>query len=438
MKDAERTAIEQKWGEALSELKPTGPCLTARELIEVAERGERARYYDRHIEHLAICSACREAVREMSEADLVRKQAGSGLPVSIARWFTFPRLAFAIPAAMAVVACAFLLAKSGWIGGSSGPEPIASHDKANRGRNPSDPNINPLGVKGEKGSRLVQDGPERRSDPRSIVAPGKKVPSVRSTLVASNWTIKGGRHIYNGIDLPDDAQLFASALTEGPTVDRGSAGGRLRKRPNIEAGPSEPKVVASWLDDPVEGNSALVETNPTFRLAADDAESRTVRILQVEADGSRTEISGALAVTGDDKPRSQLSATLRGGTSLKRGRDYVLEVRAKTDELIGGTKVDSEKTTAWRFRVLSENELSQYRWAKANEANLPVVAAIAFSRLGQYGDAERVCRVLDKQFLKGKSGGNSQTQPIERSSTWLRWRKAILGEYERRVSKPEE
>lgn len=438
MKDAERTAIEQKWGEALIDLKPTGPCLTARELIEVAERGARARHYDSHIEHLALCSACREAVREMTEADLVRSQTGAALPGSIARWITFPRLAVAIPTAMAVVACAFLLARSGWFGGTTRPEPIASHDKAGGGGNRSDPNINPGGVKGEKGSRLVQDGPEKRTDPGSIVAPGNKGPSVRSTLVASNWTVRGGRHIYNGIDLPDDAQLFAKALTEGPTVDRGSAGGQLRKRPNIEAGPSEPIVVANWLDDPVEGNSALVETNPTFRLAADDAESRTVRILQVEADGSRTEISGALAVTGGDKPRSQLSAALRSGTSLKRGHDYVLEVRAKTDELIGGTKVDSEKTTAWRFRVLSENELSQYRWAKANEVKLPVVAAIAFSRLGQYGDAERICRVLDKQSLKGKSGGNSQTQPIERSSKWLRWRKAILGQYERRISKPEE
>ncbi|MBI5706451.1 MAG: hypothetical protein HZC36_05620 [Armatimonadetes bacterium] len=256
--------------------------------------------------------------------------------------------------------------------------------------------------------------------------------------MASNWTISGGRHIYNGIDLPDDAQLFARALTEGPTVDRGISGGALRERPNIKAGSTEPKVVANWLDDPVEGNSALVETNPTFRLAWDDAESRTVRILQVEANGSRTEISGALAFTGGDKPRSQLAAALRGGSSLKRGHDYVLEVRAKSDELIGGTRVDSEKTTAWRFRVLSENELSQYRWAKANEAKLPVVAAIAYSRLGQYGDAERVCRVLDKQSLNGKSGGNSQTQPIERSSTWLRWRKAIRGQYERRLSKPEE
>lgn len=438
MKDAERTAIEQKWGEALSELKPTGPCLTVRELIEVAERGERARHYYRHLEHLALCSACREAVREMTEADLVRSQSGSAFSGSIARWFTFPRLAFAVPAAMAVVACVLLLARSGWFGGSTGPEPIASHDKANGDGHRTDPNINPGSVNGEKGSRLVQDGLEKRTDPGSTVAPGKKGSSVRSTLVASNWTIRGGRHIYNGIDLPDDAQLFARALTEGPTVDRGSAGGALRKRPNVETGPSERKVVANWLDDPVEGNSALVETNPTFRLAADDAYSRTVRILQIEADGSRTEVSGALAVTGGDKPRSQLSAALHGGTRLKRGHDYVLEVRAKTDELIGGTKVDSEKTIAWRFRILSENELSQYRWAKANEAKLPVVAAIAFSRLGQYGDAERVCRVLDKQSLKGKSGGNSQTQPIERSSTWLRWRKAILGQYERRVSKPEE
>lgn len=425
LNDAERTSIEQKWGEALKELNPNRPCLTAKELIEVAERGDRARNYERHVQHLVLCRVCREAIREMSEADQVRRLASTS--PKIWSWLTWPRIAFAIPAAAAIAVCAMLLANSGWFGGVRSEGPIASNGGEPKTR--QQPGPLPNGRNHNDGTRIVQDGPKK-----DVPGPGDYTspkPRIRSTLIASNWSITNGRHIYNGVEMPDEIQEIAKSLTSGPAVVRGAATGALRQRPS-ESGEN---VVSNWLDQPIEGNTAVVDAKPTFRLAPDDAQSRSARLYEVRDSGDRAELPNALLVTGGSKPRSPFSVALEKEHSLRPGREYVLEVAAKTSEVIAGTPVESERKTSWRFRILSERARRTYTWAKSNEGSLPVAAALTFHRLGQFGDAERVAAELEKRATRTRPG---QRLPIEASPIWQKWRSAIHRAYERRVANPDE
>lgn len=423
MNDAQRTAIEKKWGEALKGLHPAGPCLTAQELIEVAERGDRARNYAQHVEHLASCQACREAVQEMTEADQVRRLTST--TPAFWSWLTWPRLAFAIPAAAAIVFCAVLLANSGWIGGVRGQEPIASNHGESEKRQPPGPL--PEGNNKNNGTRIVQEGPKKDApEPGDDTSPR---PRIRTTLVASNWEIRNGRHTYNGIELPKEIQSIAGTLTDGPTVVRGAETGVLRMAPS----PKNP--VSNWLEEPMEGNMAVLSGKPSFRLARDKAESRSAKLYEISGNGERAELPNALVVTGGDRPLAPLTAALKQGLSLSPGREYILEVGAMTSEIIGGTEVESERATAWRFRIFSGREHRIYTWAKSNEKRLPVAAALSFHRLRQFGDAERVANLIDKLSV---ARNTDKRQPIEASLQWHKWRVAIGKAYEHRVANPDQ
>jgi hypothetical protein len=286
-----------------------------------------------------------------------------------------------------------------------------------------------------------QDPMKKQGPPKGFVANRDK-PGSKSDFHASNWAIRGGKHIYNGVQLPDDVQLVAETFVEGPTADRGVGDGVLRARPafaGTSAHPGDQKVVANWLDTPVEGNSAFLEGRPSFTWAGDDATTRAARLFKIGEDGNKIELPDALVLKQGTKARAPLTATLAAPISIESGAEYVLETVATTTEQIAGSNVESSKTTEWRFRVLNLRQRKQYGWARSNEVRLPVVAALLYYHLGEYGDAERVCGWIDTHWqATAESGDSVKDQSVEQGSTWRKWRIAIRRAYERRVSQPSE
>jgi hypothetical protein len=70
----ELTPIERSWMEG-PHGSPSGSCLEAYEILEVAERGGRARNYDSRMAHIATCPGCRSTLKLLRETEAMRPRA---------------------------------------------------------------------------------------------------------------------------------------------------------------------------------------------------------------------------------------------------------------------------------------------------------------------------------------------------------------------------
>jgi hypothetical protein len=120
--DEDLMPIEQTWAEAMRGCAP-GDCLEAEALLELAEKGRRARSYSLRMGHVALCRTCRETLKLLQQTERAR-------PTRRCLWpFALPVAAPVLgwSAALAAVALGLWLLQSQ----SGGPEPapLAGHDR---------------------------------------------------------------------------------------------------------------------------------------------------------------------------------------------------------------------------------------------------------------------------------------------------------------------
>lgn len=179
--------------------------------------------------------------------------------------------------------------------------------------------------------------------------------------------------------LPAWVQNLLQPLTAPPPV-------AMAYRSAVMAAPPVVQLV-----QPDAGNQALEEANPRFVWEpVPGAPGYEVKLDIMAAQWM--EIPNALLVGGT-------TATLRPGFQLEEGREYRIRILPMPD-LDSFSLTPLAEETIFVFKVLSEQEQSQLKWARANVKNTPLSSGMTLYHLGFFAEALEVVELWQESEVK--------------------------------------
>ncbi|MCH8274483.1 MAG: hypothetical protein IH851_06820 [Armatimonadetes bacterium] len=358
-------------------------CLEAEALIELAERGRRARDYEAGMNHVATCSECRAALKELERVEELRREHRRGFSWVSGRW------TWAVVAPAAAVLVIGVLIVRPWEGaGLAGDGIVATNGGS--------------GTNGGTGGGTEPDGfgdgtPDtpQPKPPEVIEEPGGG-----EVYYAIGIRAESGR-IYEGDQrLPDWTRDYLEPLRTTPTIVEGLVS---------TDGPSV------RLTRPDYGNRGLVDVTPAFeweRVPGATGYEADLELLAGPAAGQAEEMPGALIV-------EEMAASLTAGLSLERGQSYRLTIRV-VRRFQGPEGRALPDAAVFVFDVLTEEQASEVEWARANREATPIASAMTLHALGMYADALDAIR----------SAPEDQTVRL--------WRRKLEQDLQKRLSDPSE
>jgi len=402
----DKMPVERRLGQRLRNA-PLGKCLTFEQFLELAKRRRHAAGYYEQMAHIVSCPACRRAHLQMRVILQARRP-------SLARWLSrlaTPRLPqWALATGFAGVIFAFAVwalypkPESNTLIASNPPAPNLGV-QGNTPATPQNPQIaqlpqNPTVPKQEKNQRV-------NSELKPQLGTGTSTPKRagnggRIVIAQKQPSQNGGNSPQpkeTGQGRSDRIQIAQKELgTPSPLPSSGTAEGR--------GSPLEQELasVGRLLSQGAESLSRTLASLVQGRATRSGRSARSVQqIPMLQPDLSKTalleettvtlqweSVEGATKYTlvlrrrdtgetilEEELPETQSQFQLR---SLASGGEYELTLSAPRGER-------ATLKTEIRFRVMSEAQQAQLRWARQNASKAPLVAALILYQLERYNEA---------------------------------------------------
>jgi hypothetical protein len=349
------TAIERLWMTKMSDYC-SGDCLSGEVLLELVERGRRARSYQTKMEHIAVCRRCRSTLKELRAVEALRRGARTLKPERHA--WQLPRWAWAVaaPVAVAVAVFGFVALKGGFL--ESAPRNTVVHEDLQDISAPQ-PSGNGAATSGTRPS------PEKGEKSVSISKPRPRRTEVAYIRITPSGVYEGRTRV-----TPFEAELIKVAMAAPPLDSMRSV---------VKPVPQQVKLIV-----PNPGNKGLLQANPEISWEpVEGAVGYDMKLEQVsESDGLGETIEGALEVTGT-------RAVPSPEKPLERGRIYRFMVRPSyaAEDIRSASLVEYSK---YVFRILSQEESERAERALERAEKTPVASALVLHKLGLYAEAARI------------------------------------------------
>jgi|GEM_PF-1707882 len=403
-----RTLVERRLMQRLRHA-PLGECLTFEQFLELAKHGRRTAGYYEQMTHIISCPACRRAYLELRVILQAQRP-------SLARWLSrlaTPRLPqWALATGFAGVVFAFAVwafypkPASRTLIASNPPAPKNLGVQNDTPATPQNPQVaqlpqNPTASKQENNLRIRS---EQKPKPGNFTPEGTGNREKRIVIAKKPPTGNGGSSSPTQIPLtksgrPDRIQTAREKSgTPAPSSSSGAA--------QAQGSPLEWELasVGRLLSQGAESLSrtlASLTQGRTVRSGHDGRGIQQIRILQPDLsetdlledttltlrwspveDAVRYRLTLRHSDTGETLLEEELPATqtqfqLR---SLASGDEYELILSAPRGER-------ATLKTEIRFRVMSEAQREQLRWARQNSSEAPLVAGLIFYQLERYQEA---------------------------------------------------
>ena len=406
----DRTPVERQLKRRLRHA-PIGKCLTFEQFLEVAKRGRRAAGYYELMTHIISCPACRRAYLELRVILQAQRP-------SLVRWLsrlTTPRLPqWTLATGFAGVVFAFAVwalypkPESNTLLASNPPAPkVHSGAQSNAPTTPPNSQIaqlpqNPTVPKQEKNQRV--DSEQKPKSEIGTSAPKRAGNGGRVVIAKKQPSQNGGNGSQSQVPQTKQGRSDRTQIAQkepGTSSTQPSSGiAKVRGSP-LER---ELAFVGRLLSQGAESLSrtlASLAQGRTVRSGQDGRSIQQIRILQPNLsetdlledttltlrwspveDAVRYRLTLRHSDTGETLLEEELPATqtqfqLR---SLASGDEYELILSAPRGER-------ATLKTEIRFRVMSEAQRAQLRWARQNASEAPLVAGLVFYQLERYQEA---------------------------------------------------
>ncbi len=352
--------------------------LTPDEFFALAERGKRAKEYNRLMSHIMTCSDCRRTLLEMKSI----QELASSIPKPKRALFHFPVLA---PVAAVAVVIALLVLWWGFLRPAPQrvahlpPEPPSTAPKQPRPQPAPAPQQEPPSrptppAPAPKPPQPTQrpSGSASKPQPPSRPAPRPEPPAPKRIQIAQNLFIEGDRIFEGGRPLPPWAHEYALRYQHTPPIVRSHPG----------SAPTEIRVT----HPPLLAQRSIEDTQPVFKWEPVEGASeylvKLYRVLGEESvltESDIEEIPNALTVEG---------ITASVGQPLEHGKQYLLTISALVTQ--PETQQVDRYQGEYRFYVLTETERERLDWARQNARTAPLTSAMIHLKLGYYEEAIRL------------------------------------------------
>jgi hypothetical protein len=388
---------------------PLGECLTFEQFLELAKQGRRAAGYYEQMTHIVSCPACRRAYLELRVILQAQRP-------SLARWLSrlaIPRLPqWALATGFAGVVFAFAVwalypkPASSTLIASNPPAPKNSGIQNDTPTTPQNPQVaqspqNSTAPKQEKNLRTKseQEPKPETSTPKGTGNREKRIVVAKKQPTGDDGNSFSGQNSQTKQERSDRFQTAREVSgTPSPPPSSGTA--------QAQGSPLERELasVGRLLSQGAESLSrtlASLAQGRAVRGGQDGRGIQQIRILQPDLsetdlledttltlrwspveDAVRYRLTLRRSDTGETLLEEELPATqtqfqLR---SLASGNEY---------ELVLSTPRGERATlkTEIRFRVMSEAQRAQLRWARQNASEAPLVAGLIFYQLERYPEA---------------------------------------------------
>ena len=406
----DRTPVERQLKRRLRHA-PIGKCLTFEQFLEMAKRGRRAAGYYELMTHIISCPACRRAYLELRVILQAQRP-------SLVRWLsrlTTPRLPqWTLATGFAGVVFAFAVwalypkPESNTLLASNPPAPkVHSGAQSNAPTTPPNSQIaqlpqNPTVPKQEKNQRVDSEqkpkseigtsAPKRAGNGGRIVIAKKQpsqnggngsqsqVPQTKQgrsdrTQIAQKEPGTPSTQPSSGIAKVRGSPLEQELASVGRLLSQGAeslsrtlaslAQGRAARGGRSARGVQQIPVLRPDLSE----TALLEETTVTLQWESVEGATRYMVVLRRRDTGE--------TLLEEELPETQTQFQLR---SLASGGEYELILSAPRGER-------ATLKTEIRFRIMSEKQREELRWARQNASKAPLVAGLLLHQLERYREA---------------------------------------------------
>lgn len=405
-----KTPVERQLKQRLR-YAPIGKCLTFEQFLEVAKRGRRAAGYYELMTHIISCPACRRAYLELRVILQAQRP-------SLARWLsrlTTPRLPqWALATGFAGVVFAFAVwalytkPESNTLLASN-PPALKAHSGTQSNAPTTPPNSqiaqlpkNPTVPKQEKNQRVDSEQkpksgigtstPKRAGNGGRVVIAKKQpsqnggngsqsqVPQTKQgrsdrTQIAQKEPGTPSTQPSSGIAKVRGSPLEQELASVGRLLSQGAeslsrtlaslAQGRAARGGRSARGVQQIPVLRPDLSE----SDLLEETTVTLQWESVEGATRYIVVLRRRDTGE--------TLLEEELPETQTQFQLR---SLAPGSEYELILSAPRGER-------ATLKTEIRFRIMSEKQREELRWARQNASKAPLVAGLLLHQLERYREA---------------------------------------------------
>jgi hypothetical protein len=404
-----KTPVERQLKQRLR-YAPIGKCLTFEQFLEVAKRGRRAAGYYELMTHIISCPACRRAYLELRVILQAQRP-------SLVRWLsrlTTPRLPqWALATGFAGVVFAFAVwalypkPESNTLLASNPPAPkVHSGAQSNAPTTPPNSQIaqlpqNPTVPKQEKNQRVDSEqkpkseigtsAPKRAGNGGRIVI-AKKQPSQNGGNGSQSQVPQTKQGRSDRTQIAQKESATPSARPSGAAKMRGSpleqelaSVGRFLSQgaeslSRTLAALAQGRAVRgkqgmrgvqqiTLLQPDLRETNLLEDMTPTLQWEPVAGATRYIVVLRQRDTGE--------TLLEEELPETQTQFQLR---SLAPGSEYELILSAPRGER-------ATLKTEIRFRIMSEKQREELRWARQNASKAPLVAGLLLHQLERYREA---------------------------------------------------
>ena len=388
---------------------PLGECLTFEQFLELAKRGRRAAGYYEQMTHIISCPACRRAYLELRVILQAQRP-------SLARWLSrlaIPRLPqWALATGFAGVVFAFAVwalypkPASSTLIASNTPAPKNSGIQNDTPTTPQNPQVaqspqNSTAPKQEKNLRTKseQEPKPETSTPKGTGNREKRIVVAKKQPTGDDGNSFSGQNSQTKQERSDrfqTAREVSGTLSPPPSSGTAQAQGSPLERELASVGrllsqgaESLSRTLASLaqgravrggrsargvqqipvLRPDLSETALLEETTVTLQWESVEGATRYMVVLRRRDTGE--------TLLEEELPETQTQFQLR---SLAPGSEYELILSAPRGER-------ATLKTEIRFRIMSEKQREELRWARQNASKAPLVAGLLLHQLERYREA---------------------------------------------------